>query len=250
MLLVLACLVAVSAGCGRRAPQGTPEERTAFVARRTAEAQRLLGLRPPQADGACEAALDALAIEPENLPARLALSDAYFAKREYKQSLRALKPLLKGAAAQDQEVLYRQARGQYWFHTYYTRGNYARARASAQACLAAGDRYMVECYAIIRNSYIGEVKGDEARLPEAYRQAAASAQELLDRLTPEHDAYGDTLLVLAELHMVNLSDEATGRAFLARAVEASQGRPELQARVRGFERTLDLRRAISAPAAQ
>jgi len=246
-LLALILMLGAASGCSRKAaPRSvTPEERTAFVERKLTEGSWALGLRPQRGDQAREAALDVLAIAPDETRASILLSDAEFSELNYLASLKALRPLEKRGVG-GEELLYRQARGLYWYHSWWKSRNYAKAREKAQACLAVGDKYLIECYDIVRNSYLGEVKGQDAKRAAAYQQAATSAAELLAKLPADHGYRGDLQLLLAEYYLDHLNQPARGEEYLAQVRELAKTRPALAERVVNYERERELRAILAS----
>jgi tetratricopeptide (TPR) repeat protein len=241
LLLIISVL---KSGCGAKQVPPSPEAVALTARHYTNQALEFLAMNPPLAQKAREAALDALALDKSNVEARLALSDAHFQLKKYQKSRRVLKPLRDVSTAQE-EVLYREARAYYWYHSYWVFGsNYERARTKAQACIAAGDKYLMECSAIIRNSYLGEAKSDPAKLPAAYRQARASAEELLGKLPPGTIEWANTCLVLAEIDLVHLDNEASGKTWLAQASSARDNHPNLRTRIETLERQYELRKIL------
>jgi tetratricopeptide (TPR) repeat protein len=232
-------------GCGRKqVRQPSADEVGAFVERKIEEGRSNIARRPPQSALALENAQDILALDPKNFEALLIESDAYYQLRYYKYSLASARRAEK-LQPKSEEALYRKARGYYWFHTYWSRGNYRRAREAAQACLTAGNRYLVECHAIIRNSYLGE---DSRNGPsrDAYARAAKAGEELLAKLPAGHAARGDLLLTLAGYYALNLEDPNRARAYLDQARQAALTDPGLERRLVAYENDRDLDVVLSS----
>ena len=234
-------------GCGGPKRVATESENATFVRHKIEQAELFLARRPPLADKAREAAMDALLIDPDSIEARMLLSDAWYLGRgsdTYDKALKALKPL-EEQGVEKLEVSYRKARAHYWLRSRRHHDNYAKAREAALDCLDQGDKYLVECYTIIRNSYIGEAEGNPAALPGAYTRAAESAENLYRILDADDPAKADTALVLAEYYQLFLNRPRDAERYLAVAQEAATTRPALQERVDSFIREQELRRFLA-----